>query len=198
MLSIIWFTMIATSITFGAYNGTLDLVLNEIATSASRAFEIALSLGGIMSFWLGITQIAQDSGLVNKLAEYSAPVLSKLFPDIPKNHAALGTISMNICANMLGIGNAATPIGIKAMEQLETLNPYPGVATNAMCTLLAINTSSVQLIPSTALGLLAAAGSANPSIIISTSLIATSASTIVAVTLALTLAKLYPITKAPL
>ena len=134
---------------------------------------IALGLVGVMALWLGIVKIAEDSGLMALLARAIAPVLKWLFPDVPKGHPAMASMTMNIAANMLGLSNAATPLGIKAMEDLETLNPRPGVATNAMCTFLTINTASLQLIPATMIGVMASAGSRDPAAIIGTTIAAT-------------------------
>jgi spore maturation protein A len=175
--------MIATSIITGIYMGTINDVMVSIPVSANKAFEISLGLCGIMTFWLGLVQIAQASGLVRFIAKASTPVLSKLFPDIPRDHPAIGHISLNVTANMIGLNNAATPLGIKAMESLQSLNPTPHIASHSMCMLLAINTSSIQLIPTTAIGLLAAAGSIEPTKIIFSSICATTLSTIAAIAL---------------
>lgn len=169
------------SIITGLINGTFSDVILSITTSAQSSFTLILGLGGMMAFWLGLMRIAEDSGLIRDLSRITYPVLKLIFEDIPPDHPVLGTISLNIAANMLGLSNAATPIGIKVMEQLETLNPQPKSATNDMCLFLAINTSSVQLIPTTAIMLLASAGSIEPTIIIISSLLATTVSTIVAI-----------------
>lgn len=181
MLNFIWFFMILASIITGLLQGTLPQVVASVPASAQKAFEISLSLCGIMTFWLGLLQIAQSAGLVNQLSHLTTPILTRLFPEIPKDHPSIGHISLNVSANMLGLNNAATPLGIKAMESLQSLNPHPTIATHAMCMLLAINTSSIQLIPTTAIGLLAAAGSIDPTKIIISSILATSISTLVAV-----------------
>jgi spore maturation protein A len=125
--------------------------------------------------------IATESGLVSKLGSVLKPILRRLFPEIPSEHPAMGAVVMNIAANMLGLANAATPFGLQAMKELQSLNQHAKVATNSMCTFLAINTSSVQLIPATAIAYLAANGSTNPSSIILSSIIATTVSTIVAI-----------------
>jgi spore maturation protein SpmA len=122
-----------------------------------------------MALWLGIMRLAEKSGMVRLLARLLRPIMVLLFPDVPADHPAMGSMLMNMAANMLGLSNAATPLGLRAMEDLESLNPRPGTATNAMCTFLAINTSSIQLIPVTAVGVLAIRGSVNPSAIIGTS-----------------------------
>jgi spore maturation protein SpmA len=142
----------------------------------SSLMSIALPLGAVMALWLGIMRLAEKSGAVERLSSFLRPLLTRLFPEVPADHPAMGAMVMNIAANMLGLGNAATPLGLKAMQGLESLNPRPGTATNAMCTFLAINTSSVQLIPATAVGILAAAGAAHPTSIIGTALVATTCS----------------------
>ena len=143
---------------------------------------IALPLAAVMMIWLGIMRLAEKSGMVAALARLLRPVMTRLFPEVPDDHPAMGAIIMNMSANMLGLGNAATPLGLKAMQELDRLNPEKGTATNAMCTFLAINTSSVTIIPATAVGLLAAQGVADPYAIVSTALGATICSTIVAIT----------------
>ncbi|PYK95209.1 MAG: nucleoside recognition protein, partial [Verrucomicrobia bacterium] len=142
---------------------------------------IALGLIGIMALWLGVMRLAERAGLVQRIARGLRPVMRRLFPDVPVEHPAMGSMLMNMAANMLGLGNAATPLGLRAMRDLETLNPRPGVATNAMCTFLAINTSSVQLIPATAIAILAASGSTRPTAIVGTALLATLCAATVAI-----------------
>ena len=134
---------------------------------------IAIGLIGVMTLWLGIMRIADDSGLMKLVAKEIAPVMRRLFPDVPADHPAMGSMLMNIAANMLGLSNAATPLGLKAMEDLQKLNRHPGVATNAMCVFLAINTAGIQLIPASMIGLMASAGSTNPTAIIGTTFSAT-------------------------
>ncbi|KTD06081.1 spore maturation protein A [Legionella gratiana] len=190
MLNIIWLSMIVISVIVGVIEGRIDEVARAVTDSAKLGFEIALGLAGIMSLWLGIMSIATESGLVNLLGKLLRPILKWLFPDIPPDHPAMGAMTMNIAANMLGLANAATPFGLQAMKELQTLNEHVKIATNSMCTFLAINTSSVQLIPATAIAYLAANGSTNPSSIIVSSLIATIISTVVAVVSVRQLAKL--------
>jgi len=126
-----------------------------------------------MALWLGIMKIAEESGLMSLLARAIAPVMRRLFPEVPAGHPAMGSMMMNIAANMLGLSNAATPLGLKAMEDLEKLNRFPGVATNAMCMFLTINTAGVQLIPATMIGVMASSGSKAPTVIIGTTFAAT-------------------------
>lgn len=147
----------------------------------ATAVEIALGLIGVMALWLGLMKIAESAGLLTVLTKILKPVTKKLFPDVPSDHPALAAIIMNTAANMLGLSNAATPIGLKAMEELNKLNTKPGTATNAMITFLAINTGGLILIPATAIAVRAAAGSANPGIIIGTSIIGALCATIAGV-----------------
>lgn len=191
MIDYIWFSMMVLAVITGVYNNTLDLVISEIAISAQRAFELALGLGGIMTLWLGMLKIAEQAGLINSIGKAFTPLLHKLFPSIPKGHPAIGAIALNLSANFLGLSNAATPLGLKAMEELETLNKKPTVASDDMCMFVAINTSSVQLIPSTAIGILSIAGSSDPTAIISSTLIATTISTVIAITVSFKLARYY-------
>ena len=181
MLNVIWLSMIFISVIVGVIEGRIDEVALAVTDSAKLGFEIALGLAGIMSLWLGIMSIATESGLVLLLGRFLRPLLKWLFPDIPPEHPAMGAMTMNIAANMLGLANAATPFGLQAMKELQSLNEHAKIATNSMCTFLAINTSSVQLIPATAIAYLAANGSTNPSSVIVSSLIATLISTVVAI-----------------
>ncbi|STY30283.1 spore maturation protein A [Legionella wadsworthii] len=190
MLNFIWLGMILLSVIVGIIEGRIDEVTRAVTESAKLGFDIALGLAGIMSLWLGIMSIANESGLVNLLGKILRPILKRLFPDIPTEHPAMGAITMNLAANMLGLANAATPFGLQAMKELQVLNEHSKIATNSMCMFLAINTSSVQLIPATAIAYLAANGSTNPSGVIVSSLIATIFSTLVAIISVKQLAKL--------
>lgn len=189
MLNFLWLGLIVTSAFFAILNGKVPEVVNAVTDSAKLAFEIALGLTGILVFWLGLFKIAEQAGLVQAIAKLIARPMRALFPEIPSDHPAMGAMVMNIAANMLGLNNAATPFGLKAMQQLQTLN-HSAVASNSMCTFLAINTSSVTLIPTATMAFLAQAGSPNPSMIITTSLIATTISTLVGITAAKTLQRL--------
>ncbi len=137
---------------------------------ASTAVTIALGLIGIMALWLGVMKVAEEAGLLRIVTRLLTPVTKRLFPEIPTDHPAIGAMIMNIAANMLGLSNAATPLGLKAMEELNKLNPKVGTATNSMVTFLVINTGGLILIPATAIAVRASAGSANPGIIIGTSI----------------------------
>jgi len=151
---------------------TLKKITNESIKIAGVAVEIAIGLIGIMAMWLGVMKIAEEAGLIKNIAKFIKPLTKKIFPEVPPNHPAIGSMVMNISANMLGLGNAATPFGLKAMEELDSLNPNKGTATNSMITFLAINTAGLTLIPATAIAIRAASGSTNPTIIIGTTIFA--------------------------
>lgn len=173
MLNIIWLSMIIIAVIVGAINGKIPEVVASVTVHAKLAFELALGLAGILALWLGLMKIAEEGGLIRSLARLLHPLMRRLFPDVPTDHPAMGSMILTISANMLGLSNAATPFGLRAMNELETLNKQPGTATNAMCTFLAINTANVQLIPATAIAYLAAAGAARPTDIIATTVLAT-------------------------
>src|SRR6202035_3752942 len=143
--------------------------------------DVALPLCGAMTLWLGMVRLAEKSGLIQQIARFLRPILVRLFSDVPPDHPAMGSMVMNMAANMLGVSNAATPLGLRAMVQLNELNTKQGVATNAMCTFLAINTSSIQLVPATAINILAINGSKNPTGIVGSTLIATFCATVTAI-----------------
>ncbi len=182
--------MIFLAVIVGVIEGRIDEVVRAITDSAKLGFEVALGLSGIMALWLGIMGVASESGLVKLFARALQPVMRRLFPDVPVDDPAMGAMLLNIAANMLGLANAATPFGLQAMKELQRLNTHVHTASNSMCTFLAINTSSVQLIPATAIAFLAANGSLHPSSVIFSSLVATSISTIVGITAVKQLAKL--------
>lgn len=181
MINYIWIFLIVVGFVVGIATGRLEDVTNAALDSATSAAELSLSLIGIYALWLGLLNIASESGLIEKIASKMQRVIHFLFREIPKKSKAIGYITLNMVANMLGMGNAATPFGLKAMDELQKINPNKKVATNAMCMLLVINTSSIQLLPLTIVGIRAAAGSANPSEIIITSLIATTVTTLVGI-----------------
>jgi len=162
----------------GVLTGNIDAVTQAAIDMAKTAVEIAIGLIGIMALWLGTMKIAEESGLIRIIARAIRPITIRLFPDVPEDHPAIGSIILNMAANLLGLGNAATPLGLKAMEELQELNPEKDTATNAMCTFLAINTSSVQLIlPATVVALMGAAANQ----IFITTILATGLSTITAI-----------------
>jgi spore maturation protein SpmA len=190
MLNYIWLGLIVLGALLGGLQGRMREVVDGAIGGAQTAVTLAIGLIGVMALWLGAMRLAEKSGLIRGVARVLQPILQRLFPDVPIDHPAMGSIVMNIAANMLGLNNAATPLGLRAMRDLESLNQFPGTASNAMCTFLAINTSSVQLIPITAVAVLAAAGSAEPTAIIGTAFLATLCSTIAGLTAVKTLERL--------
>jgi len=187
MLNYIWFGMMAISVIAGIFTGRIDAVTEAAINMSKVAVEISIGLIGIMALWLGIMKIAEASGLIRIIARALRPITIRLFPDVPEDHPAIGSIVLNMSANMLGLGNAATPLGLKAMEELQELNPKKDTATNAMVMFLAINTSSVQIIiPATVVALMGATASQ----IFLTTILATLASTVAAVVMVKLLEKM--------
>jgi Uncharacterized membrane protein, required for spore maturation in B.subtilis. len=178
MLNYIWFGLIFISVVVGTITGRIDQVTEAAIAMSKTSVEIAIGLVGIMALWLGTMRIAEESGLIQIIARALRPITIRLFPDVPSDHPAIGSIVLNMAANMLGLGNAATPMGLKAMKELQELNQQKDTATDAMCTFLAINTSSVQIIlPATVVGLMGAASNQ----IFITTIIATGLSTVAAI-----------------
>jgi len=173
----IWLGMIAFSVVFAAANGRVQQVTEAAFGGAQTGVTVCFGLISILVFWLGLMRIAEVSGLVAKLSKLFAPLVARLFPDVPRDHAAFGYILSNMSANVLGLGNAATPMGIRAMQELQKLNPDPHTATPAMCTLLALNTASITLIPTTLIAIRMNFGSAHPTDIVASTLLATIVST---------------------
>jgi spore maturation protein A len=192
MLNYIWFGLMAVALVVAAFNGTAEAVTKAVVDSASTAVEISIGLVGVMTLWLGVMRIAEAAGLVTLLGWALRPFLRWMFPEVPQNHPAGGAIVVAIAANMLGLNNAATPLGIKAMEELQELNGDKETASNPMVTFMAMTTSGVQLIPSTMIGILAAAGSLSPTAIIAPGLVATFAGTVAAIVAARLLQPFYP------
>ncbi len=169
----------------------MQKVTDEVISYAGTAVTIALGLIGIMALWLGVMKIAEDAGLIKIIAKSVKPFTKRLFPDIPSDSPAISSIIMNVSANMLGLGNAATPFGLKAMEEMEKINPNKGTASNSMVTFLAINTAGLTLIPATAIAVRAASGSSNPAVIIGTSIFGAFCATVAGITAAKFLEKFY-------
>ncbi|MEC5128092.1 nucleoside recognition domain-containing protein [Verrucomicrobiales bacterium BCK34] len=185
MLNWIWMGMIVIGVVVAALldqlSGANGIVEGMFSMIKVGVVNIVIPLSAVMMLWLGIMRLAEKSGMIQVVSRAVRPVMKRLFPDVPSDHPAMSAMVMNMAANMLGLGNAATPLGLKAMQHLDDLNPNKGTATNAMCTFLAINTSSVTLIPATAIGLLAAQGIAEPYAIVGTTIGATLVSTTVAI-----------------
>lgn len=171
----------------------MEILSKAMITSAGGAVELAIGLVGVMALFLGLMKVAEAGGMLTILARLIRPLMVKLFPDVPADHPAMGAMILNLSANMLGLGNAATPFGIRAMQELDKLNPQPGTATDAMALFLAINTSSVTLLPSGVIALRAAAGSSDPAAILPTTLFATIGSTAIAVVAAKLYQRLLPL-----
>lgn len=183
MIHYIWTFLIVSGIVVAGMKGEIDVIFPAVFQGAREALTLCVGLVTIMAFWMGLMKIAEEAGLIEKLGRLIAPVVQFLFPDVPRNHPALGYIVSNASANLFGLGNAATPMGIKAMQALQELNKDKETASPAMCTLLAINTSGLTLIPTTILGIRSEYGSADPTDIIGTTLIATAIGTLSAVLL---------------
>ncbi|HEX9045942.1 MAG TPA: nucleoside recognition domain-containing protein, partial [Verrucomicrobiae bacterium] len=191
MLNYIWLALMVCAVLIGGWHGQLKEVSDKALEMVNTAVVgIAFALIGVMALWLGVMRLAERAGLVALLARALHPLMRRVFPDVPPDHPAMGSMLMNMAANMLGLGNAATPLGLRAMKDLDSLNKNPGTATNAMCTFLAINTSGIQLIPVTAIAILAAAKSTNPTVIVGTSIICTGCAAVAGVLMAKFLEKL--------
>lgn len=178
MMNYVWLGLVAIACIVGAIKGNIEAVTKGALDSAGTAVNIALGLIGIMTMWLGIMKLAQEAGLVRMLARVIKPISKRLFPDIPPEHPAIGAVLLNVSANWLGLSNAATPLGIKAMEELQTLNEDKDTASDAMIMFLALNTGSITLIPMTVIAARASLGSANPAEIIGTTLFASTMATL--------------------
>lgn len=178
MVNIIWAILIFIAIIYAFLTGNVDTINNGILTHATSGFNLILEMMPLIVLWTGIMKIAEESGLLNIFSRLLNPLLSKLFPSLNKEHKALGYIASNIAANMLGLGSAATPFGLKAMEELERDNPKKDTATEAMITFLVLNTGGVTLIPTTVIALRIMHGSINPTEIIITSILATTVSSV--------------------
>lgn len=190
-MNYIFFGLIAVSIVAGVFNGTLNNVVSAMIDGCSVAVKIAFSLIGIMAFWLGIMRIAEKSGLVKFISKLIYPIAKPLFKDIEKDSPALGDITMSITANALGLTNAATPIGLKVMKELQEDNPNKDIATDSMCMFLGMNTAGFQIIPATVIAILAGLGAKNPTDIVLPTLIVTTLAFIIAIVTALILKKVW-------
>ncbi len=181
MINLIWLVMIVTGILFAGWQGKPEIITQAAFQASQAAVKYALELIGIMSFWLGLMKIAEKAGLISLVARAFRPVTRFLFPSIPSQHPAMGAILMNISANILGLGNAATPFGLKAMEELQELNQEKETASEAMCTFLALNTACITLLPTMIICIRLSAGSKNPTEIIGSTFFATATGMLVAI-----------------
>ena len=180
-INLVFVSFISISILLAGYTGGMESIAKASIDSAKSAVELAVGLIGIMALWLGLIRVLEAGGLMLTLAEWLKPLMIHLFPGVPPTHPAMGAMLLNISANMLGLGNIATPFGLKAMTELNKLNPFPGTATNAMCLFLAINTSSIALFPLGVIGVRAAAGSTLPGAIWIPTFLATTVSTVLGI-----------------
>ena len=193
-MNYIWFILIASAIILGFINGKTEAVSTSVLNGVKSAIDISIFIIGIMTFWMGIMKIAEKSGLVDKIAKLLTPIGKILFPEIPDTQEGkdtIGNVAFNFSANALGLANAATPMGIKAISQMQKFNKDKSSASNSMCMLLAMNTAGFQLIPVTVIGILAASGADNPSEIIIPTLIVTTISFITAILIAKVFEKLW-------
>lgn len=190
-MNYIFYGLILFSIIFGAISGRLNDVVNAILSGAELSVKVAFSLIGIMAFWLGIMKIAQECGLVKILAKFLTPITKILFSGVKSDNEAIGDIAMNFTANALGLSNAATPIGIKAMQELQEVNKDKNSASDAMCMFLAMNTAGFQIVPATVIAILVSVGYKNPTEIILPVLIVTSIAFISAIIIALIFKNLW-------
>ncbi len=182
-MNIIWVALIAVSILAAFWTGGLEAVTKAMFDGAKTAVEISLFLLGIVSLWLGITRIIEDSGLIYRISHAFRPMIIRLFKTIPPDHPAITSITLNMLANLFGLGNAATPLGIKAMQDLQTLNEDKGSLTFEMMLFIVLNTASIQLIPFTVVGILTDFGSANPSAVVFPTICSTVISAFIAIAL---------------
>lgn len=192
-MDILWSTMMISAVLYGACTGNLDHLTQELLSSAKEAVQLGISMAGVMAFWMGLMEIAGESGMIRACEKAMSPVITFLFPEIPRNHRAREWISMNMIANLLGLGSAATPAGLEAMKELQKMNleqceklgetkrRAPHIASASMCTFLIINVSSLQLIPMNMIAYRAQYGSLQPAAITGPALLATAASTAAAV-----------------
>ena len=190
-MNYIFLFLILISIITAIYTGKIEEVTNELLNATQRAVQVSIGLIGIMAFWLGIAKIAQKSGLINLISKLISPILKLIFNELPKNSPAFSNIALNITANALGLSNAATPFGIKAMKDIKKEENKNDVATNSMCIFLAMNTAGFQIVPATVLAILIAAGAKNPTEIIIPTFIVTLSSFIFAIIVAKILAKIW-------
>ena len=172
-MNAIWVFLIGISIIFAGINGRLEDFTKSIFDAARSAVEVSLFLLGIVALWMGIAKIIEDSGLIHKLSRVFRPLVCRLFKNIPEDHPSITSITLNFLANLFGLGNAATPLGIQAMQDLQSLNNDPEKITSEMMLFIVINTASIQLIPFTVIGILADFGSRNPSWVVFPTFLAT-------------------------
>ncbi|MCL1853822.1 MAG: spore maturation protein [Peptococcaceae bacterium] len=181
MLNIIWIVLLCVGIVAAACTGNIAVVTESALNAGELGVKTGIQLMGVMGLWMGLMRLAQKAGIVKAIARVFGPLLAPLFPDLKRGSDAWGAIVMNLCANILGLGNAATPFGLKAMQEMQKENPHPERASRSMITFLALNTSCITLVPATIIGIRISAGSAQPTEIIGTTLFATCCAMICAI-----------------
>ncbi|HUL59393.1 MAG TPA: nucleoside recognition domain-containing protein [Anaeromyxobacteraceae bacterium] len=188
----IWTLLLAIAVVAAAVNGRMADLTAAAFDAAGKAVVLSIGLTGVLALWLGLMRVAEEAGLVRLLARLARPAMRRLFPSVPPDHPAMGAMLMNFSANLFGLGNAATPFGIRAMQELDALNPHKGTATDAQALFCALNTASVQLVPATVIGLRAAAGSRAPAEILGACVLASACGVAVAIAAAKLLGRLFP------
>lgn len=183
LIDFIWFSLFIIGIVTAMFTHHMQNVTQGIMQGATSGVELSIGLISVIALWLGLMNIAEKAGAIGSLSKLLRPVAKFLFPSVPADHPAMGAILANMSANVLGIGNAATPLGLKAMQELQTLNPKKETASDAMCTLLAVNTASITLIPTTVIAVRLQHASHHPTIVVGTTLVATAIGTVVAIVL---------------
>ncbi|MCY7634697.1 nucleoside recognition domain-containing protein [Bacillus safensis] len=173
MVNLIWVFLAVIGLVYAMFNGTMQEVNEAVFKGSKEAVTISIGLISVLVFWLGLMKIAEEAGLLNFFSKLCRPFISKLFPDIPPNHPAMGYILSNLMANFFGLGNAATPLGIKAMEQMKALNGGKNEASRSMITFLAVNTSSITLVPTTVIAIRMTYGADQPTDIVGPTILAT-------------------------
>ncbi|MFT3913910.1 MAG: nucleoside recognition domain-containing protein [Anaeromyxobacteraceae bacterium] len=196
-MGLLFTALVTIAVAFAAWNGRMAALTAAAVESAGRAVTFSIGLAGVLALWLGLMKVAEEAGVVRAIARAFRPLLRFLFPSVPADHPAMGAIVMNLGANLLGLANAATPFGMKAMAELESLNPHRGTATDAQATLVALNTASIQLVPATVIALRTAAGSHAPAEILGPTLVASACGVVVAAVASRLLAPLFPPPAAP-
>lgn len=178
MVNIIWALFIIIGIIYSLISGNFNVINNEILVSGKSALDLLLGMLPLLVIWMGLMKVAEEAGIISSISKIMSPILKKIFPSVPNNDPSLGFIASNIAANMAGLGSAATPFGLKAMESLQKLNKDKKVASEAMITFLVLNTSGVTIVPTTIISLRLLYGSVNPSVVLPFCIIATTCSTI--------------------
>ena len=195
VVNLLWLFLMLSGVIMAMIKGRADVVTAAILEGAKTAVDTSFGLIAIIAFWLGVMRVAEAAGLIEFLSRLVRPLVRLLFPGLPPNHPAVGAIILNLAANILGLGNAATPAGLAAMREMQKLNPHPEEATPAMCTFLALNTACLTLVPTTIIGIRALYGSREPAAIIGTTILATACGMTVAVLADAVLRRFYPKSK---